>query len=104
MAAVFDLADTEVKEIMVPRVDIVALDRDDPWSEVIDRVRSAAHSRLPVFIGTIDNIVGVLYAKDLLRSVVAEEEPAGGWQSLVRPATFIPGTKPIDHPRRTPCS
>ena len=93
---VFSLGDTEVREIMVPRVDIVGIDSDTPWSEVLDRVRSSEHARFPVFDETIDEIVGVLYAKDLLPAVIADEEPEAGWLSLIRPPVFIPGTKTID--------
>jgi CBS domain containing-hemolysin-like protein len=96
LAGVFALGDTLVHEIMVPRVDVVAVDRETPWADVVARVRSAEHSRLPVYVETIDEIVGVLYAKDLLPSVIDDEPPAGGWTSLVRAATFIPTTKRID--------
>lgn len=92
---VFRLGRTEVQEIMVPRVDIVAIDRDSPWSEVLDKVRSSEHARLPVFDGSIDNIIGILFAKDLLPSVVADEVP-DDWTALVRPASFIPGAKNAD--------
>jgi CBS domain containing-hemolysin-like protein len=97
---VFRIGETEVHEIMVPRVDVVAIDRDAPWSEVVDRVLSSEHSRLPIFAGTVDNIVGVLYAKDLLPAVLAGEEPAGGWAALVRPTVFIPGAKKADRQLR----
>ncbi len=93
---VFSLGDTRVHEIMVPRVDIVGLNRETPWSEVADRVRSARHARLVVFDGTLDEVIGVLYAKDLLAALLADEEPAGGWQGLVRPALFIPATKTVE--------
>ena len=93
---VFSLGDTKVHEIMVPRVDIVGLERETPWSEVADKVRSARHARLVVFDGTLDEVVGVLYAKDLLAALLADEEPAGGWQALVRPALFIPATKTVE--------
>jgi len=96
LAGVFSLGDTPVHEIMVPRIDVVAVERGAPWSEVVDRVRSSEHSRLPVYIDTIDEIVGVLYAKDLLPSVVDGEPPEGGWEPLVRPATIIPTTKRVD--------
>ena len=92
---VFRLGQTEVQEIMVPRVDIVAIDRDAPWSEVVDRVRSSEHARFPVYADSIDNIVGILFAKDLLPTVVADEVP-DDWTSLVRPAVFIPGAKNAD--------
>jgi CBS domain containing-hemolysin-like protein len=81
---------------MVPRVDVVGVERTTAWSEVVARVRSAEHSRLPVYDETIDDIDGVLYAKDVLSAVVAGDEPAGGWTTLVRPAQFIPATKRVD--------
>lgn len=93
---VFSLGDTQVHEIMVPRVDIVGIEQDTPWSQVADRVRSARHARLVVYDGTLDEVVGVLYAKDLLPALLREEEPAGGWRSLVRPALFIPSSKSVE--------
>lgn len=96
LRGVFSLGHTGVQEIMVPRVDIIGLDRATTWSEVVDRVRSAKHSRLVVFDGTLDEVVGVLYAKDLLPAVIADTEPDAGWPSLVKPATFIPESKHVD--------
>ena len=93
---VFSLSDTDVDEIMVPRVDIVGIDQDTPWSQVTDRVRSARHARLVVYDGTIDEVVGILYAKDLLPALLADREPEAGWQSLVRPALFIPSSKSVE--------
>ncbi len=95
LLGVFDFGETTVSDVMVPRVDMVALDRDTPWNEVVDRVRSAHHSRIPVYVDTVDDIVGILYAKDLLGAVIADEEPAGGWPTLVREAGYIPTTKRI---------
>jgi putative hemolysin len=96
---VFSLSDTNVQEIMIPRVDVVGIDKTTPWSEVLDRVRSSEHARFPVFEETLDNVVGILYAKDLLPAVVAEAEP-DDWATLMRPASFIPGTKTIDQQLR----
>ncbi len=95
LLGIFDFGETTAEEVMVPRVDIVGIERETPWSEVVDRVRSAQHSRVPVFEETIDEIVGILYAKDLLHAVLADEEPADGWQSLMRAPTFIPSAKRI---------
>lgn len=95
LLGVFEFGETTVEEVMVPRVDIVGIEQDTPWSEMLDRVRSAQHSRVPVFEDTIDEIVGILYVKDLLPSVLADDEPAGGWQSLLRPPVFIPSSKRI---------
>jgi CBS domain containing-hemolysin-like protein len=93
---VFSLGETEVQEIMVPRVDIVGIEVETTWSEALDRIRSSEHARVPVFRDTIDEVVGILYAKDVLPSIVADEEPAGGWGSLVRRPSFIPISKRID--------
>ncbi len=93
---IFSLGDTEVHEIMMPRVDILGIERSTPWSEVVDRVRSSQHARLPVYDKTLDRMIGLLFAKDLLGAVIADCEPSGGWQTLVRPALFIPESKTID--------
>ena len=96
MHRVFSFSDTEVHEVMVPRVDILGIERGTPWSEVLDRVRSSQHARLPVFDETLDHITGILFAKDLLPAVIADQEPAAGWESIVRPASFIPESKTIE--------
>lgn len=93
---VFSLGETEVQDIMVPRVDIVGIEAETPWSEVLDRIRSSEHARFPVFRETLDDVIGILYAKDLLPSIVADNEPEAGWLPLARPASFIPISKRID--------
>jgi len=93
---VFSLGDTVVRDVMVPRVDIVGIDLTSPWSEVVDRVRSSEHARFPVFDDTLDNITGILYAKDLLPFIIDDDEPMLGWQTLVRTAQFIPISKSLD--------
>ncbi len=93
---VFSLGETEVHEIMVPRVDMIAIEAETPWSEVLDRIRSLEHARFPVVRETLDEVVGILYAKDVLPAIVADEEPASGWLSLARPPSFIPTSKRID--------
>ena len=50
---------------MVPRVDIIGIERHTPWSEVVDRVRSSQHARLPVYDDTLDQVTGILFAKDI---------------------------------------
>jgi CBS domain containing-hemolysin-like protein len=97
---VFTLGETEVHEIMVPRVDIVGIDSTSPWSEVVDRFRSSEHARLPVYEDTLDNIVGILYAKDLLPDVVSEDDEPSDWHRLVRPPVIIPTSKHIDEQLR----
>ena len=97
LLGVFDFGETTAEEVMVPRVDMLGIERETPWSEMVDRVRSLQHSRVPVFEETIDEVVGILYVKDLLPSVLADEEPEGGWSTLMRPPVFIPASKRIAH-------
>ena len=97
---VFGLGDTAVHEVMVPRVNTVGIERTTPWADVLARVRSSEHARFPVFEETLDEITGILYAKDLLPSAIADREPEGGWATLVRPAVFIPASKTLDQQLR----
>lgn len=89
------LGTTSVSEIMVPRVDILGIDVETPWADVVDRLRRAEHARLPAYAETLDEIRGVLYAKDLLAAAIDGVEPNGDWRRSIRPATFIPATKMI---------
>ena len=100
LRGVFSLGDTEVQDVMVPRVDIMAVEREAPWSEAMDRVLSSEHARLPVYDETIDHIVGILYAKDLLPIVLTKRAPDEGWPALIRPATFVPASKIIEQQLR----
>ncbi len=93
---VFSLGETEVQEIMVPRVDMVGIEVDTPWSEVLDRIRSSEHARFPVYRDTLDEVTGILYVKDVLPAIIADEAPDLGWQRLVREPSFIPISKRID--------
>ena len=65
--AVLDLGDTLVREILVPRTEMVAVEIATPVTEVLNTIIEAGHSRIPVYEGDVDNIVGILYAKDLLK-------------------------------------
>ena len=73
---------------------------DARGARCVDRVRSSEHARFPVYDDTLDNVVGILYAKDLLPFVIDDDEPMLGWQTLVRPPSFIPTSKPIDEQLR----
>lgn len=82
------------KEVMTSRLDIVDLDMDTPYSEVLKCVVDNAYSRIPVYENSRDNVKGILYIKDLLPYLNKNDEFR--WQSLVRPAYFVPETKKID--------
>jgi len=88
--SVIELTDTRVEEIMTPRTDIVALSQDADLDQVLDTIRKKGHSRIPVYDGTIDNVLGILYAKDLLRRDATENFAL---ERVMRKALYIPETK-----------
>jgi len=94
--SIFRFGETLAREIMVPRIDVAALDIDTPLGEAIQALSQSGHSRMPVYEETIDNIVGLLYAKDMLPLRRNEEEPLRSMQDLLRPAHFVPEAKKVD--------
>jgi CBS domain containing-hemolysin-like protein len=92
--SIFEFRDTLVREIMVPRLEMVGVERLTPLAQIISLVLSCGHSRLPVFEGDIDHIKGILLAKDLL---VFWQTPEETWDldRVLRPAYFIPESKKI---------
>jgi CBS domain containing-hemolysin-like protein len=93
--SIFELGDTIVREIMVPRPDMVMVDQDDALETLVNTVIEHGYSRVPVYRGERDKIAGVVYAKDILRRVALEPDRAG-WHDLIRPPTFVPETKDAD--------
>ena len=71
--SIFEMKNRVVREIMVPRTDMAVVPVDAPLGEVISSIIRCGHSRIPVYEGTVDNIIGLLYAKDLLREWGKEE-------------------------------
>lgn len=90
---VFEFGGTIVKEVMVPRTNIVALDIALPQDELVKFVVEEGYTRMPVFFGSIDNIIGVVYSKDLI--TLLEHQNLIILQDLLRPAFFVPETKLI---------
>ncbi|HEX2026810.1 MAG TPA: hemolysin family protein [Nitriliruptorales bacterium] len=93
--SIFELGDTVCREIMVPRPDMVTAALDGPLDAVVHTIVERGYSRIPVWRGERDHIVGVVYAKDVLRRL-AEGGPTGTWDDLLRPATFVPESKRAD--------
>jgi CBS domain containing-hemolysin-like protein len=92
--SIFEFRDTLVREIMVPRLEMVGVEEHTPLPQIIALVRECGHSRFPVFEGDIDHIKGILLSKDLL---VFWQTPEETWNlgRVVRPAYFIPESKKI---------
>ena len=95
ISGILELGETLVREIMVPRTDIVALESETPLLQAVEPILQSGHSRLPVYEESIDNIVGVLYAKDLLR-YLRDGEHDRPIRGLLRPAYFVPEIKIVD--------
>jgi CBS domain containing-hemolysin-like protein len=95
IASVIELGEQPVREVMVPRIDIVAAPSTSSVRELLDRIIESGHSRIPIFEESIDNIVGVVYAKDLLRFLRegTQEAPV---VTLAREPSFVPETKKVD--------
>ena len=93
--SIFHFGDTLCREIMVPRIDILALEADSTLTEAIQALTLSGHSRVPVYDDTIDNVVGLLYAKDLLRTQL-DPTPPESIRPFLRPAYFVPESKKVD--------
>jgi len=93
--SVFRLDDTLTREIMVPRIDILAMEASVSFSEAVKQFGESGFSRIPIYQEKVDNIVGFLYAKDLLE-VAGNGEYHGGITELMRNAYFVPETKVIN--------
>ncbi|GAB6100258.1 hemolysin family protein [Halanaerocella petrolearia] len=94
--SIFEFDDIRVKEILVPRIDMICVEINDPMENLIEIVTDMGLSRIPVYNDTIDNIVGIVYAKDLL-PLLRQEESDMDVQKIMRPAYYVPETKKIDN-------
>lgn len=83
-----------VKQVMRSRMDITAIDVEMDFHELMDKINKSGYSRIPVYEETIDNILGVLYIKDLLPFIEKDEDFA--WKDLIRKSFFVPETKKVD--------
>ncbi len=93
--SIFEFADTTVREIMVPRIDMVTLESDDTVDQAVDLALQGGFSRIPVYEENIDNIIGVLYTKDMLKQL-REGHNSMPIRDLLRAAYFVPETKKLD--------
>ncbi len=95
IASILEMDETVAREVMVPRMDIVAMDVETTLQEALGVIIEAGHSRIPVYEDTIDRIVGLLYAKDLLKCFQDNNGDAP-IATLLRPATFVPVSKKVN--------
>jgi len=95
ISAVMSLSDSKLHEVMVPRIDIVAIDQDASFDDAVTLVLTEGHSRTPLYKESVDHIVGILYAKDLLR-IIAAGGPRPRLRDIMRPALFVPESQSVD--------
>jgi CBS domain containing-hemolysin-like protein len=91
---IVEFGDTTVKEVMVPRIDANVLPKDAAKEEILERIIASDHTRFPVYDDRVDNIIGILYVKDVLRCLV--KNGSFDIAALARPAFFVPESKHID--------
>jgi len=94
--AVIELGERHVHEVMVPRTDIVGLRADASFEEAIDTIVAEGHSRVPAYDGSLDEIAGILYAKDLLPFLKADAVEPPAVRSLLRAPVLVPESMSID--------
>jgi putative hemolysin len=92
ISAIFEMRDTVVREVMVPRIDMVSAERATTVREAMQTIVQGGHSKIPVYDKTVDNVVGILHARDLFK-LVARSEMDTAIGGVVREAYFVPETK-----------
>jgi gliding motility-associated protein GldE len=93
LQGIVTFGNTDTKQVMRPRIDIFALNEEMKFPEVIAEIKSHGYSRIPVFSKNMDNVLGVLYVKDLLPYI---DRKAFNWMSLIREPYFVPENKKLD--------
>ena len=93
--SVLDFADTVARKVMTPRIDMTTASAESTPTELVTLINESGHSRIPVFDGDLDNIVGIVHAKDLLMRIVAPHD-AIALRDVMRDPYFIPENKKID--------
>ena len=93
LEGIIKFGNTDAKQIMTPRMDVAAVEMSSSYSELRDYIISSKYSRLPIYEETFDNVVGIIYVKDLL---IHLDEEDFKWQDLMHQPKFIPENKKLD--------
>lgn len=95
ITSIFEFRETTVREIMIPRIDMKVIEKNTPLDEIIQLVKKTGVSRIPVYDGTIDNIIGILYVKDLLPFLNVRDKQKFHLEKLLHDPFFVPDNKKI---------
>jgi len=93
---VMDLHQATVQSIMTPRSQVDAIEVDQPWNELLPEIAASGRSRVPVYRGTMDEMVGVLFVKDLLPEMMSGQLPSKPLSELMRRAWFVPASRQVN--------
>ncbi len=93
--SIFEFSKTTAKEIMVPRIDMVCVEKETSLLELIEIIKKEGHTRIPLYEEKVDNILGIIHAKELLPFIKGDSHHVD-LTTLARPAMFVPESKPID--------
>ena len=96
LRSIIQLDNSTAHEIMVPRLDVVALETNTPIPQAIEPIIKSGHTRIPIYEENIDHIVGIIHSLDLLQLLSREDWGQASLKDLARPAYFIPETKRLD--------
>ncbi len=96
LQGVFEFSEKTAREVMTPRTEMVALPADLTLEEAADQVAVAGRSRYPVYAGSLDDILGVVHAKDILGGLRSAKGGGATVRSVLRPAVFVPGTREVE--------
>lgn len=91
--SIFEFGDTVVKEVMIPRMDMTAVEKDSTVEKVFETIVKKGYSRIPVYENTIDNVIGIVYTRDLL--IHSAKQKGSTIKPLIKPAYYVPETKKV---------
>ena len=94
LEGIVQFGNTDVKQIMTPRTDVIAIDLSNDFTTLIKEINNSKYSRLPVFDDSVDNITGILYIKDLIPYI--QKKKSFKWNHLIREPKFVPENKKLD--------
>lgn len=96
LLSILDLEKVTIDDIMIPRNEIIGIDLDDEWSEIIKQLSETQHTLLPVYEGDIDHLVGIIHIRRALRFFHMEEATKDDFRKIIREAYFVPTSTPLN--------
>lgn len=96
LLSILDLEKVTIDDIMIPRNEIIGIDLDDDWSDIIKQLAETQHTRLPVFEGDIDHMVGIIHIRRALRFFHLEDSTKDDFRKIIREAYYVPTSTPLN--------